>query len=390
MTEASCIYYPDEKRVLVLRKALIVILETAPDSHVAAGILSQFIFWTDIKINHMPQAKHHNRAAANESLEPAQDEELWIYKTAEELQQELMGIAGETRVIQNLKWLMDNGFLERRSNPKYRWDKTFQYRLNITFTQARIENRKSTVSMSQDYGLNAVDLTPPSRRNNTAIPEVTTEVTPKRNKAESSANSSAQPVIEPPEETPPPLVVKGSPDKAVGGALPRSMAMRTVQGTASGAWGEDAARNKKRIDDLPEIHPARLLVALMLELKGSSQGLTTLSDEQFRRLESPIMTIEGQSIPSALELHKTYPQLFADYINESVRSCFNGNMPRTFGKAIDMCVSPSRQWRITAFFEEHGVELIKVQKQAQKAAVTPAWDTKLEGSDEGDFFDRLG
>lgn len=56
----------------------------------------------------------------------------WIYKTSEELSQEVM-LGSQTTVRRYLKELVKHEFIfERRNpNPKYRYDKTYQYRVNL-------------------------------------------------------------------------------------------------------------------------------------------------------------------------------------------------------------------------------------------------------------------
>ena len=55
----------------------------------------------------------------------------WIYKTSKELIIETMILVDRTTMRRYLKTLIDKGWLEERSNPHNRWDKTSQYRLNL-------------------------------------------------------------------------------------------------------------------------------------------------------------------------------------------------------------------------------------------------------------------
>lgn len=55
----------------------------------------------------------------------------WIYKTANDLIEETMICVDRTTMRRYLKTLMDRGWLEERSHPTHRWDKTSQYRLNL-------------------------------------------------------------------------------------------------------------------------------------------------------------------------------------------------------------------------------------------------------------------
>lgn len=55
----------------------------------------------------------------------------WIYKTANDLAIETMICVDRTTMRRYLKVLMEQGWLEGRSNPHNKWDKTSQYRLNL-------------------------------------------------------------------------------------------------------------------------------------------------------------------------------------------------------------------------------------------------------------------
>jgi hypothetical protein len=55
----------------------------------------------------------------------------WIYKTAKELGKEMLLAAHETTIRRHLNSLEEKGYLFRRPNPRYKWDKTYQYRVNL-------------------------------------------------------------------------------------------------------------------------------------------------------------------------------------------------------------------------------------------------------------------
>ena len=55
----------------------------------------------------------------------------WIYKTAEELSEELMIGMSKATIGRYIKQLVESGYLIQRRNPKYKWDKTYQYRVNL-------------------------------------------------------------------------------------------------------------------------------------------------------------------------------------------------------------------------------------------------------------------
>lgn len=60
----------------------------------------------------------------------------WIYKDAEELSEEAMLRTAKSTVGRHVAALVDAGYLARRRNPHYRWDKTYQYRVDLRKVRA--------------------------------------------------------------------------------------------------------------------------------------------------------------------------------------------------------------------------------------------------------------
>ena len=59
----------------------------------------------------------------------------WVYKTAEELSSETMLNLAPNTIRRHLKELVEKGYLLERSNPKYKWDRTLQYRVDLLKVQ---------------------------------------------------------------------------------------------------------------------------------------------------------------------------------------------------------------------------------------------------------------
>lgn len=55
----------------------------------------------------------------------------WFYKTAEELSEETMLGLSVASMRTHIKALVDLNFISERNNPKYKWDRTKQYRVNL-------------------------------------------------------------------------------------------------------------------------------------------------------------------------------------------------------------------------------------------------------------------
>ncbi|MFJ7971727.1 hypothetical protein [Psychrobacillus sp. NPDC096389] len=156
-----------------------------------AVILNQFIYWskrtndTDLYIAEEKKRLEENGEPINYPLSKG-----WIYKTAEELADEVMlGISTST-LRKRLNKLVDEGYLSRRNNPRNNWDKTFQYRVNIVklkfdlqklgyeledYPQLSRNNKieASNVASNNSYAHNGDS----KHEDCAAIPEITSKIT---------------------------------------------------------------------------------------------------------------------------------------------------------------------------------------------------------------------
>lgn len=98
----------------------------------AAIILNQFIYWLDKMRDFDRYIKEEKNRAERHQIDVNIDETSgWIYKTTEELNEELMMNLSNATMRKYIKQLVENGWLQERRNPKYKWDKTLQYRVNL-------------------------------------------------------------------------------------------------------------------------------------------------------------------------------------------------------------------------------------------------------------------
>lgn len=104
-----------------------------------AIVLNQFIYWSE-RVKDVDKYLHEEaervRKFSDGSVESPEDiiENLangWIYKTASDMKEECMFEKSSTTMERIISALVDKGWLDRRRNPKYKWDKTYQYRVNI-------------------------------------------------------------------------------------------------------------------------------------------------------------------------------------------------------------------------------------------------------------------
>jgi hypothetical protein len=93
-----------------------------------AIVLNQLLYWTQ-RVKDFDLLLEEERFFNPEcNVSPRHG---WIYKTSKELIIETMIRVDRTTMRRYLKTLIDKGWLEERSNPNNRWDKTSQYRLNL-------------------------------------------------------------------------------------------------------------------------------------------------------------------------------------------------------------------------------------------------------------------
>jgi hypothetical protein len=87
----------------------------------AATVLSVMDYWTNIK------------------LKTNTHEEPWIYKTVKELVDDTNHALSRRTVESGLQYLVDNDLLLRRRNPRLRFDRTYQYMLNVPKVQELLD-----------------------------------------------------------------------------------------------------------------------------------------------------------------------------------------------------------------------------------------------------------
>lgn len=97
-----------------------------------AIILNQMLYWTERMFdtdNYIREEK--TRALNNDAEINITESKGWIYKTAEDLNEELMVGMSTPTIRKYIKQLVEKGYLIQRKNPKYKWDKTLQYRVDL-------------------------------------------------------------------------------------------------------------------------------------------------------------------------------------------------------------------------------------------------------------------
>lgn len=110
--------------------------------HFRAVILNQLLYWTQRVKDFDLLLEEERQFQPDCNVSPRHG---WIYKTADELNEETMlGISHPT-MRKYLKLLIDQGWIDERANPVERWNKTTQYRVNIRKIQTDLSIRGHTL-----------------------------------------------------------------------------------------------------------------------------------------------------------------------------------------------------------------------------------------------------
>ncbi len=135
--KASVIQHLKEERLVLLRQGYLAICE---GHFTAAKLLSLFEFWTNVKLRTAEENQAKNEQLTLRGLEPTHPTDLWIYKTYEALRDDLLREPTRRKISDGLQLLRKLGFIETRTDPAQRWDRTAQYRLNASrVTEALVQ-----------------------------------------------------------------------------------------------------------------------------------------------------------------------------------------------------------------------------------------------------------
>jgi hypothetical protein len=162
----SCIQHQPKNPLVILHKDY---LDICDGDIAAAVILSILEYWMNYKIDHSDQLKTENANRKRAGLEVL-DDDLWIYKSGEEFQKDSLGLLKEHDVARGLKVLLAKGFISRRNNPKFKWDRKWQY-------QVCIHSVNEALSIPYPCGMHDEQVSNQSVTGTEAIPEITTEET---------------------------------------------------------------------------------------------------------------------------------------------------------------------------------------------------------------------
>lgn len=168
MSKTNCIQHRPRTPLVILHQDY---LDICDNSIPAAIILKILEYWTDIKLSNIEQVVIENKIREKEELSFI-DYDVWIYKTYKDFIQDSLGLLKDHQVRKGLDTLLTLGFIERRNNPKYQWDRTMQYKVNIDRVQRALNND----SIRYPQRMEDAPATDGNVAGNEAIPEITTEI----------------------------------------------------------------------------------------------------------------------------------------------------------------------------------------------------------------------
>ena len=106
---------------------------------IKAMILNQFLYWSERVSDFDEFIEQENKRALSDGGKTYDPTHGWIYKTAEELAGEIMLDLTPHTIRNYIRELVSSGFISERSNPAHKWDRTKQYRVNLSFIRAELE-----------------------------------------------------------------------------------------------------------------------------------------------------------------------------------------------------------------------------------------------------------
>lgn len=174
MSRASVLPLAKDFRYLTIREDFI---ELCSGNHCKAAILGVLERWTNWSIDREYQNTVENAAARKEGKEELFDTDMFFYLSVEQFKTELLGLYGEDKISKSLTEMIDLGWVSWRNNPKYKWDRTKQYRLQVsklTELLAKVtppSTRKTPPSIAEKQGMDESKTGNGFRENREAIPQ---------------------------------------------------------------------------------------------------------------------------------------------------------------------------------------------------------------------------
>lgn len=113
-----------EPKVVVIREEFIALT----GDPLIAAVLNQLVYWSQ-RVTTLDLFLKEEKASPPQSRSSLQHG--WFYKTSSELIEETMLCVTPVTLRRYLNFLEERGWIETRTNPQNKWDRTTQYRVNL-------------------------------------------------------------------------------------------------------------------------------------------------------------------------------------------------------------------------------------------------------------------
>jgi hypothetical protein len=120
----------------VLREDLMAITKDITQSMV----LGQMLYWTKTLDQVNQLVFEENKRLAEDSLPQCEYNYGWIWKSAREMREDLMMAFTEDSIQKAFSVLSSSGLLMKRNNPKVRYDRKLQYRVDLLFLRRKLKD----------------------------------------------------------------------------------------------------------------------------------------------------------------------------------------------------------------------------------------------------------
>lgn len=119
----SCVQHPAAEPLIIIRQWQV---EACGGNHCAAGLLSFFEYWHNIKQEQSAKARQANDVAEKHGDQRSQDESVVQWHNSRELESGLLGLFGKMKIAEAIELLKGKGFIRvfRNPNPRYKFDAT--------------------------------------------------------------------------------------------------------------------------------------------------------------------------------------------------------------------------------------------------------------------------
>ena len=106
-----------------------------------ALVLGQMLYWTKTLDTVNNWIFEENKRLAESDLPQHEYNYGWIYKSAREMREDLMCAFSEDAIQRAFSTLVTKGVFMTRSNPRVRYDRTLQYRIDLVFLRRLLKDR---------------------------------------------------------------------------------------------------------------------------------------------------------------------------------------------------------------------------------------------------------